>query len=326
MQSLIENPRLGLASTNPALHPGHNLPNFTAAIRDSWSVASETRWSHEIGRFMSPDPSGLAYAHLFNPQSFNLYGYVQNNPLTNTDPTGLALQLSCSNDPDTAATSTDAKGNTTITTTAGAQHCAVWDDGQGQYRGTLPQLRLASFTPPSLAPGKGCGLATRVSQVALGAANLADAGVRATQLPTAVLGASSAPPVAGVVAVYGVTNIFGQVVSGVAQITGAITGNGGGRLQQIGNILSGPAAGLTTLAATGSAARAETAASVESTYTLGTGLIDKSLPILQRAAETALGAVGLTASGCSPGGSAQNVIKKRHARGFKKLEAPNGVG
>lgn len=38
---------------------------------------------------MSPDPSGLAYANLFNPQSFNLYGYVHNNPLTNTDPTGL---------------------------------------------------------------------------------------------------------------------------------------------------------------------------------------------------------------------------------------------
>jgi hypothetical protein len=38
---------------------------------------------------MSPDPSGLAYADQTNPQSFNLYSYVLNNPLTNIDPDGL---------------------------------------------------------------------------------------------------------------------------------------------------------------------------------------------------------------------------------------------
>jgi uncharacterized protein RhaS with RHS repeats len=48
-----------------------------------------TTQHHGMGRFISPEPSGIAYANLFNPQSFNLYGYVQNNPLTNTDPTGL---------------------------------------------------------------------------------------------------------------------------------------------------------------------------------------------------------------------------------------------
>jgi hypothetical protein len=41
-----------------------------------------------MGRFMSLDPSGLYYADPSNPQSFNLYSYVQNNPLRNTDPTG----------------------------------------------------------------------------------------------------------------------------------------------------------------------------------------------------------------------------------------------
>jgi hypothetical protein len=55
MQPLNENPPLGFKSKNPALHPGHNVPNSTAAIGDSWSLASETRWSHEMGRFMSPD-------------------------------------------------------------------------------------------------------------------------------------------------------------------------------------------------------------------------------------------------------------------------------
>jgi hypothetical protein len=42
-----------------------------------------------MGRFLSPDPSGLAYADIRNPQSLNLYSYAQNNPLTNTDPTGM---------------------------------------------------------------------------------------------------------------------------------------------------------------------------------------------------------------------------------------------
>jgi len=42
-----------------------------------------------MGRFMRPDPSGLYYADPGNPQSFNLYSYGQNNPLTNIDPTGL---------------------------------------------------------------------------------------------------------------------------------------------------------------------------------------------------------------------------------------------
>jgi hypothetical protein len=38
---------------------------------------------------MSPDPSGLYFADPTNPQSFNLYSYALNNPLMNTDPSGL---------------------------------------------------------------------------------------------------------------------------------------------------------------------------------------------------------------------------------------------
>jgi RHS repeat-associated protein len=46
-------------------------------------------YSSNMGRFSSPDPSGLAYADQSNPQSLNLYSYALNNPLKNTDPTGL---------------------------------------------------------------------------------------------------------------------------------------------------------------------------------------------------------------------------------------------
>ena len=42
-----------------------------------------------LGRFMSPDPSGLAFANPANPQSLNLYSYALNNPLINIDPTGM---------------------------------------------------------------------------------------------------------------------------------------------------------------------------------------------------------------------------------------------
>ena len=38
---------------------------------------------------MSPDPSAGYYADITNPQSFNLYSYVMNNPLKFVDPSGL---------------------------------------------------------------------------------------------------------------------------------------------------------------------------------------------------------------------------------------------
>ena len=44
----------------------------------------------EIGRFISPDPIVQSYA---NPQSFNRYSYVLNNPLKYTDPTGLIVEF-----------------------------------------------------------------------------------------------------------------------------------------------------------------------------------------------------------------------------------------
>jgi RHS repeat-associated protein len=46
-------------------------------------------YASSMGRFMSPDPSQLYYADPTNPQSFNLYSYGRNNPLINTDPSGM---------------------------------------------------------------------------------------------------------------------------------------------------------------------------------------------------------------------------------------------
>ena len=41
------------------------------------------------GRWVSPDPAGLGAVNPANPQSWNRYAYVTNNPLALTDPTGL---------------------------------------------------------------------------------------------------------------------------------------------------------------------------------------------------------------------------------------------
>ena len=65
---------------------------FTGKERDAESGLDNfgaRYYSSSMGRFMSPDPSGLMYANAANPQSLNLYSYALNNPLRMIDPTGL---------------------------------------------------------------------------------------------------------------------------------------------------------------------------------------------------------------------------------------------
>jgi RHS repeat-associated protein len=65
---------------------------FTGKERDTESgldYFGARYYGSNMGRFMSPDPSGLYYADPTNPQSLNLYSYALNNPLKNIDPTGM---------------------------------------------------------------------------------------------------------------------------------------------------------------------------------------------------------------------------------------------
>jgi RHS repeat-associated protein len=65
----------------------------------------------DIGRFLSPDPT-VPYTD--NPQSFNRYSYVMNNPLNRYDPTGFADESTQGQDNDKSPTQTksDAKTET----------------------------------------------------------------------------------------------------------------------------------------------------------------------------------------------------------------------
>jgi hypothetical protein len=87
MPQLKEKLRLGVPSKNPALHLGHNVCQSTTAPGVSWSVASGTRQSDMMGRFMSPDDFWKD-TNLADPQSLNKYAYSRNNPLRYVDPTG----------------------------------------------------------------------------------------------------------------------------------------------------------------------------------------------------------------------------------------------
>src|SRR6266446_3680315 len=71
---------------------GDYVHKFTGDERDDETGLDHTwfrQYSSSLGRWMHPDPAGLAAVDPSNPQSWNRYAYVDDDPLNLTDSSGL---------------------------------------------------------------------------------------------------------------------------------------------------------------------------------------------------------------------------------------------
>ncbi len=128
---------------------------FTGQERDAESgndYFNARSYASNLGRFISPDPGWLTAIDPQNPQTWNQYAYVMNNPLVFTDPTG----MDCSYNPDNYAglsgtcdgvgdpepqsgPQSDQNGGNCVSDGSGNLKCDAWKPG-------IP------ITPPSQLP------------------------------------------------------------------------------------------------------------------------------------------------------------------------------
>src|SRR5487761_2373071 len=107
---LAENSRQGFGTYSGTLHQGFGVAISSTALgipgtlydgdvrsryagkeRDTESgldYFGARYYASNMGRMMSPDPGNVG-VKIENPQSWNMYSYGLNNPLSFTDPTGL---------------------------------------------------------------------------------------------------------------------------------------------------------------------------------------------------------------------------------------------
>jgi RHS repeat-associated protein len=285
--------------------------DFTGYAGGEWDAENNAdhfgarEYAKTQGRWIQPDPAGLAAVDPSNPQTWNRYAYVVNNPVSATDPSGLCflctgghsaydgwdpfdiLQLAFTPtaiavfNPDLGPLLGDPLGR-----------AAALESGQAiLVYGNISLLSLLGGPPSlqtSVAPAaannwkKGC----RGARITKGIQGTANVGLGSLKFlgsaGLGLLGVAGAPETGGGsllldgVAAYGMVSSGGQVVSGTSQLYAAFTGNfqSPATAQQIGDIWSGPIAGGSTLLATGNGVAAAAAANVESSLTAGAGLVN----------------------------------------------------
>jgi RHS repeat-associated protein len=146
--------------------------HFTGKERDSESgndYFGARYYASSMGRWLSPDPTQLYYADPMNPQSFNLYSFVINNPLVNIDPDGMdCIHINvdsgayegtdrgdCDNSTEEKANSgqyVDGTVNTVTTTTGDANGVVTGYSGVNNDTGALISGSFASPLPPEIDP------------------------------------------------------------------------------------------------------------------------------------------------------------------------------
>jgi RHS repeat-associated protein len=60
-------------------------------VNDPLMPSATREYSDGLGRWMTPDPGGRKVVRLDNPQTWNMYAYVGNNPTSRNDPSGLCF-------------------------------------------------------------------------------------------------------------------------------------------------------------------------------------------------------------------------------------------
>jgi RHS repeat-associated protein len=81
----------------PYAQTGNGEISFTGQSKDTVWLQYDflaRQYDPKQGRWLSPDPAGLGAVNPGNPQTWNRYAYVANNPLSSTDPLGLVM-LTC---------------------------------------------------------------------------------------------------------------------------------------------------------------------------------------------------------------------------------------
>jgi RHS repeat-associated protein len=136
------------------------------------------------GRWITPDPAGLAAVDMTNPQTWNRYAYVGNNPLNATDPLGLFVNACLGLNPDQCSWSL---GTTTYTngieTTSfpsslgsnGIAYCPLCGQSfAGQYGGTF--MVVADANGPVWISTYGDNYGEELDSAAAGEEGLGDPG------------------------------------------------------------------------------------------------------------------------------------------------------
>ena len=96
--------------------------------------ARHREYNPGLGRWMTPDPMGMAATNPANPQSWNRYAYVLNNPTTYTDPLGLfragiisGLDSGCTEDPASGELNCGLRQPWLFMSAMGNWACTNWD-------------------------------------------------------------------------------------------------------------------------------------------------------------------------------------------------------
>ncbi len=140
----------------------HHFTSYEAETESGTDYAVNRQYSQSVGRFGSADPY-QANSYLVNPQSWNRYSYVENDPIHNVDPLGLLASYSDGLDP--CCTSGAGCGSEYPTPTEPAPKCSIGVSGRGSVTPGVPLqfpdggrnrgFTTLSYDPMGLAPVRG---------------------------------------------------------------------------------------------------------------------------------------------------------------------------